>query len=444
MKHVSAQVTKPKLLSTRRDSAGIGIWLARRLQFFLAASCLSSTFVTEASDWPQFLGPNRNGTCAEPNLAASWPKGGPPILWRRAVGQGFSGPIVASRKLILFHRVEDREVVECLDAETGRGIWTNGYPTAYHDDFGFDEGPRATPGISENRVYTFGAEGILSCLDLATGKNLWNVNIKKDFRAPKGFFGIACSPLIEKNALLMIPGGQGGSGIVAFDKITGQVLWKATDDQASYSSPVIATLHGRRAALCLTRSELVAADPAAGTVLFRFPFEPPIHSSVTAATPLVIEDKIFLSGCYDTGCLLLRVKPDNSGCEKLWSGQDILSNHYATSIYHKGFLFGLHGRTDPGLEAPSLRCVDVATGKILWRKDFTAATLTLAGDDLLILSERGEVIRAAASAEEFKPGGEAQILSSQVRAHPALADGRFYARSKDMLVCADLRPPAGK
>jgi len=399
---------------------------------------LGCGFCAQASDWPQFLGPIRNGVYAGADLAAAWPKDGPAVVWRRPVGQGFSGPVVSKGKLILFHRIGNKEMIESLDAGTGKSFWTNGYPTAYRDDFGFDEGPRATPAISENRVYTFGAEGVLSCFDLATGTNVWTVNTKREFHAPKGFFGPACSPLVEGNAVLMIIGGKAGFGIAAFDKATGKVLWKATDDEAGYASPVAATLHGRRTALLLTRSELVASDPVTGNIFFRFPFEPPIHSSVTAATPLVMDDKIFLSASYDTGAVLLKVNPDMKGVEKIWAGEYILSNHYATSVYHDGFLYGLHGRTDPGMETPTLRCVEVNTGKVRWKKDFAAATITLAGDELLVLSERGELLRAPASSDGFNPKARAQILSSQVRAHPALADGRLYARSKDTMVCVNL------
>src|ERR1051326_5675446 len=125
-----------------------------------------------ASDWPQFLGPTRNGVYPGADLAEHWPSGGPAVLWQKAVGHGFSGPAVAQGKLILFHRVGDQESVECLEAQTGRLIWKTDYPTSYQDDFGFDDGPRATPSIHEGRVYTFGALGMLQCLDLADGKRI--------------------------------------------------------------------------------------------------------------------------------------------------------------------------------------------------------------------------------------------------------------------------------
>jgi outer membrane protein assembly factor BamB len=346
---------------------------------------------------------------------------------------------VASGKLILFHRIDDKETIECLDAITGKSLWTFDYPTAYRDDFGFDEGPRATPAISDNHVYTYGAEGVLTCLELTSGKKIWSLDAKTDFHAPKGFFGVACSPLVEGNAVLLNIGGHEGAGIVAFDKLTGKILWTATNDQPSYSSPVAATIDNRRYVFVLTLANLVTLDPANGKILFQYPFRPLIRSSVTAAAPLVIDDQIFLSASYGLGAVLLKMGA--SGPQKIWSGDDILSNHYATSIYHEGFLYGIHGRTDPGFEpSASLRCVELKTGKVRWQQnDFGAATLTLAGAQLLILTEKGELIRAPASPTAFKPTGRAQILPTQVRAHPALANGLFYARSKDKLICADLR-----
>jgi outer membrane protein assembly factor BamB len=310
-----------------------------------------------ATDWPQFLGPTRNGVYAGAPLAASWPKDGPRVVWQRKVDQGFSGPAVVSGKLILFHRVDNKETVDCLDASTGKTLWSFDYPTAYRDDFGFDEGPRATPAIADDRVYSYGAEGVLTCLELATGKKLWGLDARKEFRAPKGFFGIACSPLVEGDAVILNIGGD-GAGIVAFDKLTGKILWKATNDQSSYSSPVAATIHDRRYLFVLTLANFVALDPANGKILFQYPFRPPIRASVTAAAPLVIDDLVFLSASYGLGAVLLKIT--SNGPEKIWSGDDILSNHYATCVYLNGFLYGIHGRTDPGFDpSASLRCVEL-------------------------------------------------------------------------------------
>jgi len=398
--------------------------------FWSAAAC--------ASDWPQFLGPARNGSYAGGSLTNAWPKNGPPVVWQKKVGQGFSGPVVSSQKLILFHRVEDKETVECLDSRTGASLWTFAYPTTYHDDFGFDEGPRATPAIADGRVYTYGAEGVLTCLDFSTGKKVWTVNARTEFHAAKGFFGIGCSPLVEGNSVLLIVGGREGAGIVAFDKTNGKILWKTANDEASYASPIATTVAGRRYALFLTRAHLAAAEPSNGNILFQFPFRPSINSSVSAATPLVVGDTVFLSASYGAGAALLKITGNDF--QKLWESDQSLSAHYATPVHHAGYLYGINGRTDPGFEpSASLCCIELKTGKIAWdQPSFGAATIILAGDQLLILTERGELIRAPASGTGFKPTARAQILPTQVRAHAALADGLFYARSKDKLLCLDI------
>jgi outer membrane protein assembly factor BamB len=406
-------------------------------KFFLILA-LGSTLANQSwsSDWPQFLGPTRNGVYAGSDLAETWPKEGPPVIWQKSIGEGFSGPAVADRKLILFHRLKDNETIECLDSKTGKPLWNFNYPTTYQDDFGFDEGPRATPCIADGRVYTFGAEGMLTCLDFAGGKKIWGVDTKKEFGARKGFFGIVCSPIVVGNAVLLNTGGANGAGIVAFDKATGKVLWKTSDDEASYSAPTLATINGTRYGLFLTRSALVGLNPADGKVYFTQPFRPSINASVTAATPLVIGDLIFISASYGAGAALLRIKDGKP--EKIWSAQDVLSNHYATSIYHDGFLYGIDGRTDPGYQ-PTLRCVDLKTGKIRWQQDdIGAATLTLAGDQLLILTEKGELIRAKASPEAFKSNARAEVFPNHVRAFPALSDGFLYARSKEKLISVNL------
>ncbi len=400
----------------------------------VSAAILLGAVVSFAADWPQFLGKTRDGVYADNDVSANWPVAGPPVVWKREVGAGFAGPAVAEGKLILFHRVADNERVECLDAKTGKVIWTSEYPTTYQDDFGFDEGPRATPAIADGRVYTFGAEGALSCWELASGKKLWSADTKREFGSPKGFFGRVCSPLVEGNAVVLNIGAD-NAGIVAFDKSTGKVIWKATSDEAGYSSPTAATIHGKRYVISLTRAGLVALDPVTGKIYWQHHFRSRMDASVNAATPLVIDDMIFVSASYGTGAALFRF--DEKGPQKIWAGDGVLSNHYATSVYFNGFLYGFDGRQEQG---PNLRCVDLKTGDVKWSEDhFGAGTLMIAGGKLLVLSEKGELMIAPASPEGFKPTSRAQILPFESRAYPALADGYFYARSKDKLVCVDLR-----
>ena len=394
----------------------------------------SSLLAASSADWPQFLGPERNGSYTGPPLARAWAKEGPAVRWKREVGAGFAGLAVKDGRAILFHRLGDRAVVECLEAGTGKELWKAGHPTDYRDDFGFDEGPRAPPPIADGRVFTFGAEGRLSCWKLENGEPVWSVDAAKVFGAGKGFFGRACSPLVESNLVVMNLGGRDDAGIVAFEAGSGKVRWKATKDEASYSSPVAATIQGRKIFLALTREALVALQPADGRVFFRHPWRPAMSASVSAAVPLVVDDQIFLSASYGAGASLLRFK--ETGPENIWADDETLSNHYATSVQHQGFLYGWHGRQEQGCE---LRCVEWKTGKVRWKESgLKAGTVTLAGDELLVLTERGELIRLPASPEGFKPTARAQVLPSEVRAAPAIANGLMFARSRKQLVCLDL------
>ncbi len=399
------------------------------------AAFLLMTFGVHAADWPQLLGPTRDGASIETNLVAQWPAAGPAILWQQKVGLGFGGPVVAGGRLILHHRLGDRETVDCLDAKSGKRLWRFEYAATYTDDFNFDTGPRATPTIAGERAFVFGAEGMLHCLDLATGRLLWNVDTARELKSGKGFFGRACSPLVEDGNVLLILGGAEGAGIVAFDVATGKLRWKSVEAEASYSSPVAANFNGRRQLFCLTRSGLHVLEPATGKVALEHPFRPSINASVTAALPLVIGDHIFLSASYGAGATTLRAGPN--GLVKIWSEDAVLSNHYATSVHRDGFLYGFDGRQEEGCV---LRCVELKTGKLRWSRDgFKAGIVTRAGDQLLILTERGELVRAAAAPEGYRETGRAQILPFNTRAHPALADGLFFARSRDTLVCVDLR-----
>jgi len=424
-------VFRPDLSSVR-----LSVWRSVGLPVAAWVSiCASPLGATTNSDWHQLLGPHRDGSYLGPPIAKAWPKEGPSVVWKREVGPGLAGPAVSGERLILFHRKADRAVVECLDTRTGKLRWRADYATDYRDDFGFDEGPRATPTIADGRVFTYGAEGRLSCWQLETGAALWQVDAVKEFGSQKGFFGRAASPLVEGDLVILMPGGRDVAGLVAFELATGKVRWKATGDEASYASPTAATIRGRRTIIALTREALVALQPLDGKVIFRHPWRPRGSATVSAATPLVVDDLIFLSASYGAGASLLRFQ--ESGLKEVWSRDDVLSNHYATSVYHGGFLYGWHGRQEQGCE---FRCVELKTGKVRWSENgLKAGSVMLAGSDLLVLTERGLLIRTPATPEGFKPTGRAQILPSDVRAFPALADGYLFARSREQLICLDLK-----
>jgi outer membrane protein assembly factor BamB len=261
------------------------------------------------------------------------------------------------------------------------------------------------------------------------------VDTRAAFHPDKGFFGVACSPLVEGDLVVLNVGGREGAGVVAFDRADGKVRWKATNDEAGYASPVAATINGRRYVLSFNREGLVGLDPADGKEQFRFRWRSRSHASVNAATPLVAGDEVFLSASYGTGAVLLKFAEGKP--REAWSGDDVLSNHYATSVHHNGHLYGFDGRQE---QTPRLRCVEWATGKVRWtQEDFGAGTILLAGDRLLVLTEKGELILAPATSEAFKAAARARVLKSTCRAYPALANGLLWARDQDTMVCLDLR-----
>jgi outer membrane protein assembly factor BamB len=410
----------------RRGASFAFVWIAAAL----AATLLNGA----ATDWPQFLGPMRNGIYGGPPLADAWGPGGPKVVWRKQIGQGFAGPAVVGNRVILFHRVGNEEVLESLDAATGNSTWRYAYPTRYRDDFGFDEGPRAVPVVEDGVIYTFGAEGQLHAVDLAMGTRLWSEDTMKRFGVPKGFFGAAGSPLVEGGRVIANIGGE-KAGIVAFEAKTGKVVWTATDDDASYSSGVATTIGGRRSGVFLTRDSLVGLDPASGAVQFQRRWRARIAASVNAATPIIVGDQIFVSAQYGPGAGVLKV--NGSQLVDVWTSDDVLSNHYATSVFYNGYLYGFHGRQEFG---PSFRAVEFQTGMVKWSQEqFRAGSVLLAGDRLLITREGGELILAAASPQAFRPIARAQILQGVVRPYPALADGLLYVRNENTLLCLDLR-----
>jgi len=350
-------------------------------------------------------------------------------MWQREAGEGFSTPVVAQGRVILFHRIGDKDRVESLEAATGKSQWVFEYPANYRDDFGLGDGPRAAPAVDGGRVFTYGAQGMLHCLDLNSGKKIWALNAREKFGVRKEFFGAACSPLVDGDRVLMNIGGAENAGIVALNKLDGSVFWKSLTDEAGYSAPTLITIHGERHALFFTRNGLVDADPATGKLRFQFPWRSRQHASANAATPLAAGGLVFLSASYNTGATVLEITP--SGPKQIWASDDALSNHYATSVLKDGFLYGFHGRQEFGQQ---LRCVEMRTGKVMWSVEgFGAGTVTLARDHLFVLRESGELQIAPATPKEYKAARKAQLLPGAVRAYPAVSGGRMYVRNENTL-----------
>jgi outer membrane protein assembly factor BamB len=403
-------------------------------RFFTVATLLVP-LTARADDWPQFLGPQRNGVSAETGLATAWPKDGPPVVWQREVGEGYAGPVVAGERLILFHRVGNEELVECLNALTGKRLWKHAYATTYRDALGKGDGPRATPTIAGNRVVTLGAQGVLTCLDLEKGTSYFSRPLHQDYRVPASYFGVGTSPVVEGDLILVNVGGK-NAGIVAFALADGKEVWKATDDGASYASPVVTTVGKERLAVFFTRFGVDLLDAKTGEVRYRQKWRARYDTSVNAATPLVIGDQLFFSTCYETGALLLKLKSGGSA-EEVWQGEDVMDNHYNTAIYRDGYLYGFHGRQET---IATLRCVDLKTKKVVWEKRrFGCGSLIFAEGKFLIVTEYGDLVLVDAVPKEYRELARAHIFpGGPCRAQPALANGRLYARDEKQLSCLNL------
>ena len=336
--------------------------------------------------------------------------------------------------MILFHRLNNQETIECLNASTGKSIWRAAYPADYVDDFRFDNGPRAVPAIAKGRVFTHGAHGKIHAWDLKTGKRLWSLDARTRFKAEKGFFGFACSPLIFKDTLLVNIGGNNEAGIIGLDTSSGKLRWQSTDEAASYASPILSTIRGQSHALFFTRKGLVSLNPASGKIHFSHPWRPSMNASVNACTPIAVGNLIFVSTSYGKGAAVLAVEETET--KTLWTGDKSMSCHYSSCVTLDGYLYGFHGRQEAGAD---LRCIELKTGRVLWRQPgLRSGTLTLANKEILVLTERGELIRIAASPKTFNVLQRSKVAREEVRAFPALAHGRFYFRGKKKLICIDL------
>ena len=386
-----------------------------------------------AGDWPEFLGPDRNGVSTE-SVPARFPAGGPRQLWSMKIGSGWSGPVVVGGRVLIHHRRGSEEVLESLDAGTGKSIWKSSQPTHYEDDFGFDDGPRGTPCVAEGRVFTFGAEGRLTATQLADGKLVWTRPLGAELHGNKGFFGFACSPLVVSNLVIIQLGGADGAGIVALRSASGEVAWKATSDEASYASPIRQDFQGAPRVVAFNREGLVILDAATGAVRLRHPWRSRTHASVNATAPMLWQGQVFLTSSYDTGAVLLDVA--GAAAKPVWSGDEALSAHYASMVPLDGVVFGYHGRAE---SRPVFRCVDLATGKVRWSESGSGGGNVLrAGATLILLRDSGELQLAPADPVAFKPTDRVQILGTQTRAVPALSGGVLFARDRTQLVAVRL------
>ncbi|MDZ4288026.1 MAG: PQQ-binding-like beta-propeller repeat protein, partial [Prosthecobacter sp.] len=336
--------------------------LPRRLLFLLACGLAT----VHAADWPQFLGPQRDGIAdaAEPALPDTLPADLKP-LWQVAAGSGFAGPVVAAGKLILFHREGGDMVTQAFDARTGKEVWRASYVTDYVDSFGFDNGPRAVPSIQGGKVFTHGPEGRVTAYDFASGKELWVFDTASAVNSQQGFFGRAPSPLVVGDRVIIAAGGSKDgqpAGLIALETATGKLAWNAVEDEAGYASPV--ALPGEPTILSWMRNKLWLVDSKAGVVLASVPLRARMDASVNAATPVHCGDgRWFVTAGYGVGANLFRKSETGMPLERLWQKQDLMDCHYSTPVFLNSHLYGFNGRQESG---QTLRCIDLETGKVNW------------------------------------------------------------------------------
>ena len=396
----------------------------------------SLTLQVQAGDWPQILGPDRNGVAVEESLADQWPDGKPKKVWEAKIGSGFAGVAVAVNQVVLFHREKGDDKLSAFEARTGKPLWTTKFPTTFRPQIVDDDGPRAVPTIQDGAVLAYSAEGRLYCVDLKTGTKRWERKTHEDFGADGGYFGAGSAPLVDGNRVIVNVGGnKKGAGVVAFDLSNGETLWTAVNDQASYAAPVIATVGNTRHLLCITRLNLFSLDPESGKERFHTPFGQR-GPTVNGAVPVVSGNNALLTASYGIGAEWITFTKNS--VEVVWS-DEILSSQYTTPILSDGILYGIDGRQDGG--SITLKCFDPQTRQVHWTKPWTEyATLIGADGKLLVMQTDGMLKLVRMTSTKFEQLGSASLLSGKTRALPALAKGLFYIRNEKTLACFNLSP----
>ncbi len=409
----------------------------RPMRLVIAAGLACGLWTTRAGagDWPQILGPHRDGRAEKESLADAWPAGGPKLVWARPVGRGYAGVSVVGEQGVLFHRVENEELVEGFAAKTGKSTWKYAIPTSYVSGISPDDGPRCVPIIHGDRVIAFGVQGNLACLRLADGTKVWDRDTHREFQTGEGYFGAGSSPIVEGDKVIVNVGGKKtGAGIVAFALDTGKPLWNVTREDASYSSPIAVTVNGVRNVIVETRLKTVVLNPDNGAIRAELDFGMR-GPTVNGANPTVLGDRLFLTASYGIGAVFAKIGA--TSLEKLWESNDLISSQYATCIADGGVLYGIHGRDDQG--QASLRCIDPDKQKVLWEKeDFGYATLLWADGKLIVQKTDGTFVLVKATPTEYRELASAQVFNTKTFALPALAAGRLYARDDRTLRCLDV------
>jgi outer membrane protein assembly factor BamB len=417
-------------------------------------SVLFSASRATADDWPQWRGPNRDGVWHESGLVEKFAAPELKISWRKPIGSGYSGPTVADGRVFVTDRLVEPEQVErvhAFDEKTGETLWTYSYPCEYVN-VGYTAGPRASVTLDEERAYALGTMGHLHAFDAASGKLLWAKDLNTEYKIRMPIWGISASPLVDGKLVIVQIGGEHAC-LVAFDKTTGQERWRALDDNASYSAPIIIQQAGRPVMVCWTGDSIVGMNAQTGDILWRHPFKP-AKMVINVATPVFENGRLFFTSFYD-GSVMLEVSDKELAVRELWSrqGRDEQHTDSLHSIISTPYLAGdyVYGVDSYG----EFRCLDAKTGERVWESlkptpKSRWSTIHMVENDgrMWMFNERGELIISTLSPTGYEEISRAKLIApTRVQlgqrggvcwSHPAYADRHVFARNDEEIVCASL------
>jgi len=402
--------------------------LATVMLLMLVQQTMGQSGAQTAANWPQWRGPNRDGISKETGLLKQWPAEGPPLVWKATgAGRGYSSFSISNGKLYTMGLRGDREFVIAFDIATGKEAWATPHGSAFHNDRG--DGPRGTPTIDGDRLYALGGNGDLSALDARTGKIIWSKNVLKEFGGSNIQWGISESPLVLGNKVLVNAGGPGAS-MVALNKTDGSVIWKSQSDEPGYSSAIPVDINGNTQVVFFTAQRAVGLDARDGRLLWEY--GKPANNVANVATPIVRNNRIFISSDYGTGGGVVEIKPDNKA-QEIYFTKD-MRNHHSSSVLIGDYLYGF--------SSSILTAMKFDTGEIAWRdRSVGKGSLVYADGNLYCLSENGVVGLVEATPTGYKEKGRFRIQQGSLPtwAHPVVAGGRLYLRDQDTIYAFDVR-----
>ena len=400
-----------------------------------------------AADWPQYRGPNQDGLSTE-KAALTWPAAGPKVVWKTPTKNGFSSFAVSGGKAYTqINRDVDgarRELLVALDANTGKELWFADIGSGKYDGGGDDgapdnrggDGPRSTPTVNGGKVYVSTQHLVVSCFDAASGKKLWSRDLMQDHAGRNIGWKNAASPIVD-GELVFFAGGGPGQSLLALNKNSGEVVWKAHDEKITHATPVAATIQGVRQVIFFLQSGLLAVSPADGKALWRFPFR---YNVSTASSPVVSGAIVYCSAGYSVGGGACKIAKNGDAftATELYKipGDKPIANHWSTPVAKDGYLYGMFSFKKYGVGP--LKCVEVATGQVKWEQPgFGAGNVTLVGDKIIALSDKGELVTAEAAPGAYKEIARAKVLNGKCWSTPAFSDGRIYVRSTTEGACLE-------